>query len=131
MDFEFDLNLNNIKNNQEKCPYVTEMKNKKLCELTRIRQQEIWTDKQSRIIIPIEEIQQFLTDIHENCIHPGTTKMLSTINNYYHVKNSKERTKSMINRCEICQRNKESNVKYGKVSGDYSHQIYLNLLQLT
>ncbi|MGH7954378.1 MAG: integrase, partial [Gloeomargaritales cyanobacterium] len=75
------------------------------------RYQIIYLD--DKIIIPEDLLQAIVAWYHENLCHPGMTRQLLTITQYFWARHLRQFVDNYVRTCPVCQRQKRTPKKYG------------------
>ena len=67
-----------------------------------------------------DQIQDYLSNVHETLQHPGINSALNTIGPYIKIPDLKQRLLKQRRECQKCQETLQTNVKYGKITGTIS-----------
>ncbi|MGL5709110.1 MAG: reverse transcriptase domain-containing protein [Aeromonas sp.] len=87
-----------------------------------------YKDKKGRIFITESYIKNFIGRLHHKLGHPGHQKLKNTLSNDFTSKNFNLAIKKISSTCILCQKNKESAIKYGKTSGFISPTKSLEII---
>ncbi|MGL4850739.1 MAG: reverse transcriptase domain-containing protein [Clostridium sp.] len=77
----------------------------------------VLTDQRNRIIVPETNERAFLSHIHGLLAHPGLHRFYNTIKDAFYIHNLFRKVSKISTHCEVCQKNKQTSAKHGKLRG--------------
>ncbi|MGL5707545.1 MAG: reverse transcriptase domain-containing protein [Aeromonas sp.] len=81
---------------------------------------KIAIDNKGRVLIPKSEARSFLENLHKKLIHPGEKLLYLSVKGKFNIPTISKNIKSICRSCEICNKSKHLNNKYGFISGEIS-----------
>lgn len=77
----------------------------------------IYCDKDDRILIPEDIAIEVVYELHTDLCHVGITNLINSYKNFYNIKEFSRIAEEVVRQCELCQVNKPTVYKYGKIEG--------------
>ena len=97
-------------------------------EIYKLRRQDFGSyqlllDKKDRVYVPSDMRVRLLTLVHIMLMHPGESRLYSTLRKHYRIPNIKKLIHILTSNCLRCQQFKEHHTKYGQIEGHLTEEV--------
>ncbi|KAI5175606.1 hypothetical protein PAEPH01_2174 [Pancytospora epiphaga] len=83
----------------------------------------LWTDTKSRIMIPPEYANKFLSNLHRKLGHLGEKNLYMTLRDIYQIKNIRGKIQKTVRSCLRCQMGKNGSTNRGRIVGNLATDV--------